>query len=89
VEGSHPKSYAELFDGLQGAYGPPSKSYTEPVKDMYGVKYDAHRAVWMRPQDVITIVEQPGTDGRTEIVAETLAEHDRAAHSPKSPNPLQ
>jgi hypothetical protein len=89
VEGSHPKSYVELFDGLQGAYGPPSKSYTEPVKDVYGVKYDAHRAVWMRPQDVISIVEQPGTDGRTEIVAETLAEHDRAAHSPKSPNPLQ
>jgi hypothetical protein len=89
VEGSHPKSFAELFDGLQGAYGPPSKSYSEPVQDMYGVKYDAHRAVWVRSQDVIMILEQPGTDARTEIVAETVAEYDRAAHSPKSPNPLQ
>jgi hypothetical protein len=89
VEGSHPKPYAELFDGLEEAYGPPSKSYSEPIRDLYGVKYDAHRAVWMGPQGVIIIIEQPGTDGRTEIVAETLAEHNRAAQAPKSPNPLQ
>jgi hypothetical protein len=89
VEGSHPKSFAELFDGLQEAYGPPSKSYSEPVRDVYGVKYDAHRAIWMGPKDVISIIEQPGTDGRTEIVAETLAEYNRATHTPKSPNPLQ
>ena len=89
VEGSHPKSYAELFDGLEEAYGPPSKSYSEPMRDLYGVKYDAHRAVWMGPQNVISIIEQPGTDGRTEIVAETLAEHNRAAQAPKSPNPLE
>jgi len=89
VEGSHPKSFAELFDGLQEAYGPPSQSYQETVRDIYGVKYEAHRATWMRPQDVISIVEQPGTDGRTEIVAETVAEHNRAAQAPKSPNPLQ
>jgi len=89
VEGTNPKSFAELLDGLQEAYGPPSKSYSEPMQDLYGVKYDAQRAVWTRPQGVITIIEQPGTDGRTEIVAETLAEHNRAAQAPKSPNPLK
>jgi len=89
VVGFHPKSYDELFAGLQEAYGPPSKSYDEPMVDPIGVKYDAHHAVWTRQQDVISLYEQPGTDGWTEIVAETQAEHDRAAHAPKSPNPLQ
>ena len=89
VVGFHPKSYDELFAGLQEAYGPPSKSYHEPKVDPIGVKYDAHHAVWMGQQDIISIHEQPGTDGWTEIVAETLAEHERAAHAPKSPNPLQ
>jgi hypothetical protein len=89
VVGFHPKSYDELYAGLEEAYGPPSKSYSEPRLDAIGVKYDAHHAVWMGPQDVISIHEQPGTDGWSEIVAETLAEHDRAVHAPKSRNPLQ
>ena len=89
VVGFHPKSYDELFAGLQGAYGPPSKSYAEPKLDAIGVKYDAHHAVWMGAQDVISIQEQPGTDGWTEIVAETPAEHERTAHTPKAANPLQ
>jgi hypothetical protein len=89
VVGFHPKSYDELFAGLQGAYGPPSKSYSEPKLDPIGVKYDAHHAVWMGHQDVISINEQPGADGWTEIVVETLAEHDRAGHAPKSANPLE
>ena len=89
VVGLHPKSYDELFAGLEEAYGPPSKSYNEPLVDPIGVKYDAHHAVWVRQQDVISIHEQPGTDGWTEIVAETTAEHDHAAHAPKSANPLQ
>jgi hypothetical protein len=86
VEGFQPKSFSELFAGLQQAYGSPSKSYSEPKLDVYGVKYDAHRAVWMGQRDVISIIEEPGTDGRTEIVAETLAEYNRP---PKPPNPLQ
>lgn len=89
VEGFHPKSFGELFAGLQEAYGPPSKSYSEPWLDPIGLKYDAHHAVWMRPQDVISINEEPGADGRTGIVAETLSEHNRAAHAPKSQNPLE
>jgi hypothetical protein len=89
VEGYHPKYFAELFEGLRGAYGEPSKSYTEPVLDLYGVKYDAHRAEWLGEQDVITIIEHPGRNGRTEIVVETLAERSRATKAPKTVNPLQ
>ena len=89
VEGYHPKSFGELFAGLQEAYGPPSKSYSEPMLNAYGAKYDAHRALWMGTQDVIIIIEQPDEDGRTEIIAETLAEYTRAAKAPKTPNPLQ
>ena len=89
VEGYHPKSYAGLFAGLREAYGPPSTSSSETVLNAYGVKFDAHHAVWMSAQNVITIIEQPGSDGRTEIVAETIAEYNRAAQAPKSENPLQ
>ena len=74
---------------MREAYGEPSKSYTEPVFDVYGAKYDAHGAEWMGKQDVIIIIEQPGRDGRTEIVVETLAERDRATKAPKTANPLQ
>jgi hypothetical protein len=89
IGGYRPKSYGELFAGLREAYGPPSKSYSEPVLNAYGVKYDAHRALWMGNQDVISIIEQPGEGGRTEIIAETLAEYNRAAQAPKTANPLQ
>jgi hypothetical protein len=89
VEGYRPKSFGELFAGLREAYGPPSKSYSEPVLNAYGVKYDAHRAVWMGNQDVISITEQPGEHGRTEIIAETLAEYNLAAQAPKTSNPLR
>lgn len=89
VEGYHPKYFGELFEGLREAYGEPSKSYTEPMFDVYGVKYDAHRAEWMGKQDVITIIEQPGRKGQTEIVVETLAERNRATKAPKTMNPLQ
>ena len=88
-EGSHAKSYAELLAGLQEAYGAPTKSYTEEVVNTYGVKYDARRAGWMGKQDVISVTEQPGANGWTEIVAETIAEFNRAARAPKSANPLQ
>jgi hypothetical protein len=89
VEGYHPKSYSELFAGLREAYGPPSKSYSEPMLSTYGVKYDAHRAQWMGNQDIISIIEQPREVGRTEIIAETLAEYNRAAQAPKTANPLR
>jgi len=93
VEGYHPKSFNELFAGLQEAYGTPSKSYSEPVFNVYGVKYDAHRAVWMGKNDVINLIEQPGEqtgeNGGTQIIAETVAEYNREVRAPKAANPLQ
>lgn len=89
IEGFHPKSYGELLAGLQEAYGPPSKSYTEPMLNAYGVKYEAPRAVWMGSHDMITIIEQPGQQARTKIIAETLAEYNHSSQAPKTPNPLQ
>lgn len=89
VEGYHSKNYAELFEGLREAYGEPTKSSTESVSDVYGVKSDAHRAEWLGKKDVITISEQPGGNGRTEIVVETLAERDRHTKAPKTANPLE
>jgi hypothetical protein len=88
-EGSHPKSFGELFAGLKEAYGEPTKSSTEPFFDTYGVKYEARRAIWMGKHEVIILTEQPGTNGWTEIVAETLEEYNRAAKTPKTENPLQ
>jgi len=88
-EGFHPKSYTELFEGLKEAYGEPTKAYTEPVLNAYGVQYDAHRAIWMGKDDVILIVEQPGTNPWTKIVAATLAEYNRTVKEAKTANPLQ
>src|SRR5215831_6344553 len=89
IEGYHPKSFSDLFAGLRDAYGPPTKSYSESMQSAYGAKYDARRAVWMGKQDVISIIEQPGEGGRTEIIAETVAEYSRAAEAPKVANPLK
>jgi hypothetical protein len=84
-QGYHPKSYGELLAGLQEAYGAPTKTYTERVLNTYGVQYEAHHAVWMGKKDVINVIEQPGVNGWTEVVAATLAEYNRA----KTSNPLQ
>ena len=89
IEGFHPKSFDELFAGLLEAYGEPSKSYSEPVVNTYGVTRDAHRATWLGKQNVISIIEQPGEHSWTEIVAETLAEYNRETQAPKAANPLQ
>lgn len=88
-EGYHPKSFDELVAGLREAYGAPTKTYTESLLNTYGVRYDAHRAMWMANKDVIIIIEQPGANGWTQIVAMTLAEYNRADRAPKTPNPLQ
>lgn len=93
LEGDHPKSFDELFAGLQEAYGPPTKNYAEPVLNVYGVKSQAHRAFWITEQDAITLLEQPGyktgDEGSTQLIAETIAEYNRAAKTPKASNPLQ
>jgi hypothetical protein len=84
-EGYQPKSFSELLEGLQEAYGTPTKTYTERVLDTYGVQYNAHHAVWVGKDDVISIIEHPGKNGSTEVIAATLTEYNR----PKTANPLQ
>jgi hypothetical protein len=86
IEGYDPKPFGDLFAELQKAYGEPTKTYAEPVLNPYGVKFDAHRAIWMGKENVIIIIEQPGASGWTEIAAETVAEYNRPA--PAS-NPLR
>jgi hypothetical protein len=88
VEGFHPKSFDELFAGVREAYGDPSKSYSEPVANPYGVKREAHRAIWMGKQNVISIIEQPGENSWTEVIAESLEEYQREVQAPKARNPL-
>lgn len=85
VEGIHPKTFADLFAGLQEAYGTPTKNSVETTQDVYGVKYDSHRAEWAGKENIITITERPGWSGSTEIVAETIGEYK----APKPVNPLQ
>lgn len=89
VEGYHPKTFDELFAGLQEAYGKPSKSYSQSVFNVYGVRSEAHRALWMAEPDVIALIEQPGyqtgENGGTQLTAETIAEYSHA----KVANPLQ
>ena len=89
LEGFHPKSFDELFAGLREAYGEPSKSYSEPAVNAYGVKRDAHRAIWIGKKNTISIIEQPGENARAEIIAEILAEYKREGQTPKTTNPLQ
>jgi hypothetical protein len=89
IEGFHPKSFDELFAGLREAYGEPSKSFSEPVVNTYGVRRDARRATWLGKQNVFSIIEQPGEHSWTEVAAETLAEYNREARAPKATNPLQ
>lgn len=84
-DGYQPKSFGELFAGLREAYGAPTKASTDRVQDAYGVQYDAHHAVWVGKHDVISIIEHPGKNCSTEVVAATLAEYNR----PKTTNPLQ
>jgi hypothetical protein len=38
IQGYHLKTFGELFAGLQEAYGPPTKTYTEPELNVYGVR---------------------------------------------------
>lgn len=89
LEGQHPKYYGELLVGLEEDYGPPTKTYTKPVLNSYGVEHAAHAAMWLRNKDVITIFQQLGLDAWTRIVGETLAEYNREAQVPQPVNPLQ
>ena len=88
-EGQHPQFFGEILAGLHEAYGEPTKTYTRPVLNSYGVEHDAHAAMWVRQNDVIMIFQQLGLDAWTEIVAQSLEEYKRAANVPQFANPLQ
>lgn len=89
IEGFHPKSFDELFMGLREAYGEPTKSFSETVVNSYGIRREAHRALWLGKENVISIAELSSEQGSTEITAETLAEYQRDAQAAKPANPLQ
>jgi hypothetical protein len=49
-----------------------TKTSTEDTLDTYGVKYASHSAIWISKENVIRIVEHPGTNASTEVLAETI-----------------
>jgi hypothetical protein len=85
------QTFANVLAGIKEAYGSPTSESTAPVQDVYGVKYLAHRELWLTQQAAILITEKPGPDGSTTLVALTRAEYDRSmsAGEPKPANPLQ
>jgi hypothetical protein len=85
------QSFEKILAGVIQANGPPTSESTKPTQDAYGVPYVAHRELWLTPQTVILITEQPGPRGSTILVAFTRAEYDRtvAAGAPNPANPLE
>ena len=85
------RSFEEIFAGAKQAYGPPTTESTQQVRNAYGVEYVAHGELWVTPQVVVRISEQPGEGGSTTVAAFTRAEYDRtvAAGVPNRVNPLQ
>ena len=85
------QSFEQIFAGIKQAYGSPTSESTQPVRNAYGVELLAHRELWLGPQAVILINEQPGEAGSTTLLAFTRAEYDRTMPSgvPKPANPLQ
>lgn len=86
----HGQSFEQIFAGLKQAYGSPTSESTQPATNTYGVRYTAHRELWLTPQAAILVVEQPGETGSTTLAAFTRSEYDRSmAADSKSANPLQ
>jgi hypothetical protein len=84
-------SFEEIFAAAKVTYGAPTSESTEPGQNAYGVKYLAHRELWVRESDVLLITDLPGQHGWTKAVSFTRAEYDRTmeAGKPKPVNPLQ
>jgi hypothetical protein len=84
-------SFEELFAAAKATYGAPTSETTKPFLNAYGVKFLAHRELWVGEHSVLLIVDQPGNNGWTRAVSFTRAEYDHtlAADAPKLPSPLQ
>ena len=85
------QAFAQIFETIKHAYGPPTEEHTIPARDAYGVQYVAHRELWASPDAAILIAETPGPGGSTTVTAYTRAEYDRmkAASTSKAANPLE
>lgn len=84
-------SFGEIFAAAKATYGAPTDETTEPFLNPYGVKFIAHRELWVGEHNVLLIIEQPGENGWTSAVSFTRAEYDRTmvGFAPKPANPLQ
>jgi hypothetical protein len=85
------KSFADIFAGVKEAYGPATGESAEPTQSVYGQQYIAHREIWLAPHAAVVIIEKPGEDGSTTLIACTRAEYDRALApgAAKPANPIQ
>jgi hypothetical protein len=85
------QAFAQIFDTIKQAYGPPTAENTAPARDAYGVQYVAHRELWISSDAAVVVNETPGPGGSTTVIAYTRAEYDRmkAANSSKAANPLE
>ena len=85
------KSFADIFAGVKEAYGPPTSESAEPTQSVYGQQYIAHGEIWLAPHAAVVIIEKPGEDGSTTLIACTRAEYDRALApgAAKPANPIQ
>jgi hypothetical protein len=85
------QSFAQIFETIRQAYGPPTTENTSPARDAYGVQYVAHGELWLSSDAAIVINETPGPGGSTTVIAYTRAEYDgmKAANASKVANPLE
>jgi hypothetical protein len=85
------KSFAEIFSGLKGTYGPPTSETIMPYQNAYGVPYERHQELWLAESYAIQLDEQPGSNGWTRVNVSTREVYDRLkmenATKPP-PNPL-
>ena len=84
------QSFEQILAGLKQAYGSPTNESTQPATNTYGVRYTAHRELWLTPQAAILVVEKPGETGSTTLSAFTRREYDRSMGTGAKPtNPLE
>jgi hypothetical protein len=85
------KSFAEIFSGLKGTYGPPISETIMPYQNAYGVPYERHQELWLAKSYAIQLDEQPGSNGWTSVNVSTREAYDKLktenATKPP-PNPL-
>ena len=85
------KSFAEIFSGLKGTYGPPTSETIMPYQNAYGVPYERHQELWLAESYAIQVDEHPGSNGWTSVNVSTRETYDKlkAEKATKPPpNPL-